>query len=125
MAKPDSVAQVRAEVSREVGSTDFVQRLAKRVGLSARASAVFGDPVEQKRVTVIPVAKARWGVGGGSGGRPGEEGSGGGGGSIVTPIGFIEVREGEARFVRIRDLRLTALRLGVIGATIAWLARRR
>src|SRR5258708_8627856 len=52
-------------------------------------------------MTVIPVAKARWGLGGGSGkngiaGR--REGMGGGGGVIVQPVGFSEVSNGESRF---------------------------
>ena len=66
---------------------------------------MFGEPVERDGLTVIPVAKARFGFGGGggSGGPPGKEGSGsgGGGGAMVTPIGFIEVRDGRADFRRI------------------------
>ena len=54
---------------------------------------------------MIPVAKARFGFGGGggAGGRQGEEGSGGGGGggASITPIGFIEVRERSTEFKRI------------------------
>ena len=41
--------------------------LADRLGKGARAAAVFGEPVERDGVTVIPVAKARWGLGGGVG----------------------------------------------------------
>jgi uncharacterized spore protein YtfJ len=120
-----SVDRVRAEVSREVEGVDFLQQMAERMGLSARASAVFGDPVEQSGVTVIPVAKATWGFGGGSGGEAANQGSGGGGGAVVAPIGFIEVRQGEARFVRIHDARSTALRLAAAAWVVGWLARRR
>lgn len=115
-------------MSREVEAADFMQRLGERVGLSARASAVFGDPVVRDGVTVIPVAKTTWGFGGGSGsgsGEAGNIGSGGGGGGIVSPIGFIEVGEREARFVPIRDLRLTALRMAAAAGVIGWLTRRR
>lgn len=104
---------------------DLVQRLAERLGLPARASAVFGDAVERSGVTVIPVAKASWGFGGGSGGEVANQGSGGGGGAVVAPIGFIEVRQDEARFVPIRDPRLTALRLAVAACAFGWMARRR
>ncbi len=45
----------------------LVERLAERLGSTARATAVFGEPVECDGVTVIPVAKARWGFGGGDG----------------------------------------------------------
>lgn len=91
----------------------FVERIAERIGAHATVKAVFGDPIERDGITVIPVAKVRWGFGGGAGsgpipvgpGRPGEEspfgetggvaptddatgagtgGSGSGGGGAVT-----------------------------------------
>jgi len=109
----------------------LVERLADRLGSSAHSTAVFGEPIERGGITVIPVAKARWGFGGG-GGRPlahaGErpagpegEGSGGGGGVAVVPVGFIEVRDDGARFRRIVDegaivaLAAMALVAGAIG----------
>ena len=120
-----SVDEVKAEVAREAEGGDIVQRLAERVGLSARASAVFGEPVEQSGVTVIPVAKASWGFGGGSGGDAVNQGVGGGGGGVTPPIGFIEVRGGGARFVRTHDIRLTALRLAAAAGMWGWMRRRR
>jgi uncharacterized spore protein YtfJ len=65
--------------------------------------------VERDGVTVIPVAKVRWGFGGGGGsGRSpqGEEmgqGSGGGGGVSASPMGYIELRDGQAEFKPIKD----------------------
>jgi uncharacterized spore protein YtfJ len=57
-------------------------------------------------VTVIPAAKARFGLGGGGGGSRGEEGQGsgggGGGGVAVSPIGYIELRDHGSEFKRIR-----------------------
>jgi len=76
-------------------------RLAEKLGVTARAATVFGEAVERDGMTVIPVAKARWGLGGGSGkhGIGGHrEGIGGGGGVIVQPVGFIEMSNGESRF---------------------------
>jgi uncharacterized spore protein YtfJ len=57
-------------------------------------------------VTVIPVARVRWGFGGGSGsGRDGTgEGSGGGGGVIASPVGYLEVKDGRAKFRAVPDL---------------------
>jgi uncharacterized spore protein YtfJ len=86
----------------------FLERLAEKMGLQARASTVFGEPVDRDGVTVIPVAKARWGFGGGGGAgkRGGAEsgsGSGGGGGMILTPVGYIEVKAGASRFQPIWD----------------------
>lgn len=75
--------------------------LAERVGTTARVETVFGEPVERDGVTVIPVARARWGFGGGTGARSGEEGEGAGGGTVVSPVGFIELRKGNAHFRRI------------------------
>jgi hypothetical protein len=91
-------AEARQEADRVATRPGFTEQLAERVGATARASAVFGDPVESQGVTVIPVAKAKWGFGGGSGGRQGEEGAGGGGGTAVSPVGYIELHAGEARF---------------------------
>src|SRR5215475_13762629 len=83
----------------------LLDQIGQSVGKRAQVSTVFGEPVEREGLTVIPVAKARFGFGGGggSGGPPGKEGSGGGGGGggMVTPIGFIEVRAGGAEFKRI------------------------
>ena len=79
----------------------FFEKLAEKLGVAARAATVFGEAVERDGVTVIPVAKARWGLGGG-GGRRGmaarQEGMGGGGGVIVQPVGYIEIKHGESRF---------------------------
>lgn len=77
----------------------------------ASARSVFGDPVTQGDRTVIPVARVSigYGFGAGSGKSNDEEesptGSGGGGGGRVkeTPIGYIEMTPGEARFVPIID----------------------
>jgi uncharacterized spore protein YtfJ len=84
---------------------DLLERIGQTVGQSAQVSTVFGDPVEREGVTVIPVAKTRFGFGGGggSGSREGDEGSGGGGGggAAVSPIGYIEVRKEAVEFKRI------------------------
>lgn len=82
----------------------ILQRMAETVGAQARAAAVYGEPVERDGVTVIPVARVRWGFGGGSGsgqereGRGGSEGNGGGGGVMASPAGYIEICNGAATF---------------------------
>src|SRR3989304_2693696 len=91
--------------------TPIATQLADRVGLRANARAVFGDPVERDGVTVIPVAKVRYGFGGGGGGgMSGKslddmdespemgEGGGGGGGMMASPVGYIEITKNGARF---------------------------
>jgi len=101
----------------------FVERIAERVGASANVRAVFGEPIERDGITVIPVARVRWGFGGGAGrgpiavgpglgadraaaaggadeGRSGS-GTGGGGGAIADPIGYIEIGPDGVSFIPI------------------------
>ena len=99
----------QTEIDRRASSSAFLERMANNIGINSRVTTVFGDPVEKDGVTVIPVAKVWWGYGGGaSSGReagqnqPGE-GSGAGGGSRVVPIGYIELKDGTARFRSIYD----------------------
>jgi uncharacterized spore protein YtfJ len=85
---------------------DLLERIGQSVGDRAQVSTVFGEPVERASLTVIPVAKVRFGFGGGGGSGSGagdEEGSGGGGGGggLVSPVGYIEVRDDGAEFKRI------------------------
>jgi uncharacterized spore protein YtfJ len=106
MAKTDEEAKVTTERQEQTALADeLLKRIGQAVGDKAKVSTVFGDPVEREGITVIPVAKARFGFGGGggAGGREGEEGSGGGGGggAVVSPVGYIELLEGTARFKRI------------------------
>jgi uncharacterized spore protein YtfJ len=106
---------------------ELLERISSTVGEKANVSTVFGDPVEREGITVIPVARARFGFGGGggSGGPEGEEGSGGGGGggAMVTPVGYIEVGRGGASFKRISGpTDLVAL---VAAASLAALALKR
>ena len=106
---------------------ELLQRIGQTVRDKANASAVFGEPVERDGVTVIPVAKARYGFGGGggAGAHQGEEGSGGGGGggALVSPVGYIEVRDGSAQFKRISTP--TDLAVLVVAASLAALAVKR
>lgn len=97
----------------------FVERIAERVGAKASVKAVFGEPIERDGLTIIPVARVRWGFGGGAGsgpvavgpgidgqgpsafeseyGQPGS-GSGGGGGATADPIGYLEIGPNGAVF---------------------------
>lgn len=104
--------------------------LASRIGGFASASAVYGDPVDQDGVTVIPVARIRWGFGGGGGSDGGgadgaavDSGAGAGGGVTAHPVGFIELRDGEAEFRPINDPAAPALVVLAAGFT-AWLVLR-
>ncbi|MFA9480178.1 spore germination protein GerW family protein [Phycisphaerales bacterium AB-hyl4] len=81
------------------GHAPFIADLAKQLERGGRAAAVFGDPVERDGITVIPVARARWMVGGGQGtDAKGDKGQGGGGGVCASPVGYIEMKNGETSF---------------------------
>ena len=104
----------------KTGSADrFIGTMAEKLGAVARAATVFGEPVERDGITVIPVAKARWGFGGGAGQRKDEDGkqedgAGGGGGVHVTPVGFIEMKNNEANFRPIRTISPSWIIMGSI-----------
>jgi uncharacterized spore protein YtfJ len=110
---------------------ELVASLAERVGGRVSASTVFAPPVERDGITVIPVATARFVVGGGSGSDPekGQEGGGGGGLGRVAPAGYIELKDGRSRFVPIVNparMALAALAaMAVCAAAISMLLPRR
>src|SRR5262245_62308881 len=62
----EAVMQVEAEQGSRLVD-DVLERVGQTVGQRAQASAVFGEPVQREALTVIPVAKARFGFGGGGG----------------------------------------------------------
>lgn len=126
----DRVMREAEEAARGRASS-FLEGLAGRLGLTARAGAIFGDPIEKGGLTIIPVAKVRYGFGGGSGsgardegeGPEHGEGSGGGGGVSASPVGFIEIHDGFAEFKRINDW-MSAVPVILASAVSAWLVLR-
>lgn len=107
----------------------LLEGLAERFGGRASVSAVFGEPVTREGVTVIPVARASFGFGGGTarGMRrfASGEGGGGGGGCETRPLGFIELRDGHATYHRIRAPWTDVVPLAtlLLGTTVPLLAR--
>ncbi|MEU0570513.1 spore germination protein GerW family protein [Nonomuraea sp. NPDC005983] len=62
---------------------------------------VFGEPIQQGDVTVIPVARVAQGGGGGMGrgeGENAEQGGGGGFGFGATPAGVYVIKDGDVRW---------------------------
>jgi uncharacterized spore protein YtfJ len=106
-----------------VGLEAIFERFAARLGDSARAANVFGEPVERDGVTVIPVATARWGMGGGA--QKAGEAVGAGGGATITPTGFIEIRGEVARFRPLWDAKAVLSGAALLGALLAWALKRR
>lgn len=137
-------AVAEATASGGAGRVDgFVERMAERVGGKASVRAVFGDPIERDGITVIPVARVRWGFGGGAGsgpvpvgpGRPGEavsqapapggeaSGTGGGGAATADPVGYLEIGPDGATFQPILSPRPSPAFMLAAGVTAALVLR--
>jgi uncharacterized spore protein YtfJ len=110
MVDPAEEAKREAEAG---AAEDRIGKLVEALGGTASAQAVFGAPVEKDGVTIVPVARVRFGVGGGGGRGPGRKkgatgdaeqaGYGHGGGVQAAPVGYIELSGGTARYRRIAD----------------------
>jgi Sporulation protein YtfJ (Spore_YtfJ) len=84
--------------------------LAEAIGKKANATAVFGSPIVDGERTVIPVASARFGLGGGDG----LIAKGVGGGMTAKPLGFIVIDRHGVRFQRTPQPTLAPLAIGVV-----------
>jgi hypothetical protein len=84
--------------------------LAEAIGRQANATAVFGSPIVDGERTVIPVASARFGLGGGDG----LIAKGVGGGMTAKPLGFIVIDKHGVRFQRTPQPTLAPLAIGVV-----------
>jgi uncharacterized spore protein YtfJ len=110
---------------------EFVQSIVDRLHATGNVKTVFGEPIEAKGRTIIPVAKVAYGFGGGAGGSTKSEseasgsGQGVGGGIAVRPAGVLEIREDATEFIPFGENKklLGALFLGLLLG--AWLAGRR
>jgi uncharacterized spore protein YtfJ len=84
--------------------------LAETIGKKANATAVFGSPIVDGDRTVIPVAQARFALGGGDA----LIAKGVGGGMTAKPLGFIVIDRNGVRFQRMPQPSLIALAVGVV-----------
>ncbi|MDR2986905.1 MAG: hypothetical protein LBV34_18915 [Nocardiopsaceae bacterium] len=109
MTVPEITPEARrqAEVSAAGPAAEVLERLAEKLGTKASVSAVFGEPVERTGITIIPVAKVGFGFGAGTGRARKQsevsQGGGGGGGASAAPVGYIEIKDGQAVYKPIRD----------------------
>ena len=144
MAAEVDKAKAAARRGGEGGPIDgFVERLAERIGAKVNVQTVFGEPIERGGITVIPVAKVRWGFGGGAGTGPvavgpgleGDDmattepdmqpgtGQGGGGGATADPVGWLEISAAGAEFKPITPAMPSPGFLLAAGATAALVLR--
>ncbi|MFC8502490.1 spore germination protein GerW family protein [Pedococcus sp. NPDC057267] len=72
-----------------------VQQLLSRITDDLTPKRVFGEPISQDGVMLVPVARVRGGAGAGSGGPEGEEGTGGGAGIDAKGLGVFVVKDGK------------------------------
>jgi uncharacterized spore protein YtfJ len=101
MAERSDHQAARQAITTEEG---FVKALADDQARAAHAKSVFGEPIHQGGVTVVPVARVGWGFGGGvHHGAPDRERAGGGGGVRIWPLGYIEIKDDQSEFKPIRD----------------------
>jgi uncharacterized spore protein YtfJ len=109
MTVPQITPQARQQAEASVAgpAAEVLERLAEKLGTKASVSAVFGEPVARAGVTIIPVARVGFGLGAGVGRARKQaeaaQGGGGGGGASAAPVGYIEIKDGNAVFKPIRD----------------------
>jgi len=95
----------------------MLARLSERLGTQFSAENVFGGAVERDGVTIVPVASVRFGLGGGGGEdrEKHQDGAGAGAGGTVTPMGYIELKDGRSRYVPlVHPARMAALTAGAL-----------
>src|ERR1700727_3540753 len=97
-----------AALEKEIPPT--LAELAEVIGKKANATAVFGSPIVDGERTVIPVASARFALGGGDG----FIAKGVGGGMTAKPLGFIVIDRHGVRFQRTPQPTLAPLAIGVV-----------
>ena len=86
---------------------------------------VYGEPIEQEEMTIVPAAAIR---GGGGGGGDSEGNGGGGFGIIARPVGAYVIRDGEVRWRPAVDVNRITLGWQVVSALAvlaAWSVGRR
>jgi uncharacterized spore protein YtfJ len=108
MVDQDQAMADAREAAGPTAADTLLERLAQLIGAKANVQAVFGEAVRHEDLTVIPVARIRWGFGGGGGRSDTPEsgpasGSGGGGGVAADPIGYLEIGSNGAVFRPIRE----------------------
>lgn len=96
----------------------------REVVQSADVGKVFGAPIIRDDVVVVPVARIRTGVGGGSGTGPAAEGGTGGGyGIVAKPLGVFVITDGKVRWHPVVDINVIIMGGQLIAVTallVSW-----
>jgi uncharacterized spore protein YtfJ len=110
-----------------------IERMVDGLGVDA----VFGEPIREGNVSVVPVAEVRFGFGYGygsgqdlgkedGGGRSTGEGSGGGSGAAgrASAKGYIRISGDEVRFEPVVDVtRLALAGIAFVAWSVFWISR--
>jgi uncharacterized spore protein YtfJ len=105
-----------------------VQELLSKVTDNLTVGRVFGEPIRQGDVLIVPVARIRGGAGGGGGsgtggGTPEESGSGGGGGFDARPAGVFVIKEGSVSWQPAVDVTRIVVGGQLVGIVVALVIR--
>ena len=114
----------------ELKATEPIEQLFEKL----RVDAVFGQPIQEGDVTIIPVAEVGFGFGYGSGRSPATEeegdaadsgkGAGGGGAGKATPRGYIKITSDGVNFESTLDEGRVALAgIAMSAWAIFWIAK--
>jgi uncharacterized spore protein YtfJ len=109
-------------VSRTMNTDTSMLEKIREVVDGAQAGRVFGTPIQQDGVVVLPVAKVKGGGGGGGGtgqAEEGREGSGSGAGMGVSakPLGVFVVKNGKVRWQPAVDINKVILGAQIVAIT--------
>jgi uncharacterized spore protein YtfJ len=113
-------------MAQEFSEASVLENVGNLIGSKVGVTLAFGAPVERESATVVPVARVRYGFGGGSGQKLNEEqagkqsGGGGGGGVVVQPAGFLILRGDQVRYQPIRDPVRIAAVIFAIAFGLSW-----
>jgi uncharacterized spore protein YtfJ len=115
---------VQSEQAYSEQYNEVLEQLYDKIEGSAKAAVAFAPAEKHDGLVVIPVANVSWRFGSGTGtSKPKEQstaqrGMGVGGTMSVTPVGFIEVKEGTAKFRPIVAFD-SLLKMQIVGGLIA------
>jgi uncharacterized spore protein YtfJ len=80
-----------------------IEQILSKAHEGMASGTVFGDPIEQDGVVVIPAARVMGGGGGGTGTNEDAEGEGGGYGLVARPVGAYRIKDGEVDWIPAAD----------------------
>lgn len=118
------------------GESESFQEIMSRIGSGLDTHAVFGEPQQVDGSAIIPVAKIRYGGGGGLGGGEGHpaeggeaagsgEGMGMGFGVSAEPVGVVRIAHDTVEWVPIIDRSRILLVWSIVSGLLLIMAARR